>query len=156
MPRITQWSDWCRIWSQEGARHEALGLEALAQGLKVTAAEAFVRAAVYYHYGKHLFADRPDEFRVAHEAMLRCYGAAAPLLAPPIERVEFPFRGVAMAGWLRKPTSVLRPQVAIILPGLDACKEELHRWATAFIDGGMAALTLDGRGEGDTSVNLAV
>jgi len=156
MPRITQWSDWCRMWSEEGGRHEALGLEALAQGFKVTAGEAFVRAAVYYHYGKHLFADRPDEFRVAHEAMLRCYGAAAPLLAPPIERVEFPFRGVAMAGWLRKPSDVLRPPVAIILPGLDACKEELHAWATAFIDRGMAALTLDGPGQGETSFKLPV
>jgi 2,6-dihydroxypseudooxynicotine hydrolase len=156
MTRITQWSDWCRMWSEEGARHEALGLEAFAQGLKVTAAEAFVRAAVYYHYGKHLFAGRPDEFRVAHEAMLRCYGAAAPLLVPPIERVEFPFRGVAMAGWLRKPCRMLRPPVAIILPGLDACKEELHAWATAFIDRGMAALTLDGPGQGETSFKLPV
>jgi Esterase FrsA-like len=156
MPRITQWSDWCRMWSEEGARHEALGLEALARGLKVTAAEAFVRAAIYYHYGKHLFADRPDEYRVAHEAMLRCYGTAAPLLVPPIERIEFPFRGVAMAGWLRKPRGVLRPPVAIILPGLDACKEELHAWATAFIDRDTATLTLDGPGQGETSFKLPV
>ena len=34
--------------------------------------------AIYYHYGKHLFADRPDEYRAAHDAMLRCYTAAAP------------------------------------------------------------------------------
>ena len=77
--------------------------------------------------------------------MLRCYSAGAAHLDPPIERVEFPYRGVAMPGWLRKPRGVARPPVAIILPGLDACKEELHAWAEGFVDRGLAALTLDGR-----------
>ena len=154
MPRITHWDDWCQIWSEEGARHEGLGKEAAEQGFQLTAAEAFVRAAMHYHYGKHLFAKRPEEFRAAHDAMLRCYRAASPNLNPPIERVEFPFQGVAMPGWLRKPREVERPPVAIILPGLDACKEELHAWAAAFVDRGLAALTLDGPGQGETSFYL--
>ena len=98
MPRIDQWSDWCALWSADAARHEKLADEALAAGLRLTAAEAYVRAAIYYHYGKHLFADRPDEFRRAHDAMLRCYSAAAPMFDPPIERVEFPYQGTFMAG----------------------------------------------------------
>ena len=106
MPRVTRWQDWCRLWSEEGARHEALGEEAKAKGYRRTAAESFVRAAMYYHYGKHLFADRAEEFQRAHEAMLRCYSAGAAHLDPPIERVEFPYQGVAMPGWLRKPRGV--------------------------------------------------
>ena len=88
--------------------------------------------------------------------MLRCYSAAAPHLDPPIERVEFPYQGVAMPGWLRKPRGAGRPPVAIILPGLDACKEELHAWAESFVDRGVAALTLDGPGQGETSFHLPV
>jgi hypothetical protein len=103
MPRIAQWSEWCALWSADAARHEKLADEALAAGLRLTAAEAYVRAAIYYHYGKHLFADHPDEFRRAHDAMLRCYSAAAPMFDPPIERVEFPYQGTFLAGWLRKP-----------------------------------------------------
>jgi 2,6-dihydroxypseudooxynicotine hydrolase len=156
MPRVTQWQDWCRLWSEEGARHEALGEEAKAKGYRRTAAESFVRAAMYYHYGKHLFADRAEAFQRAHEAMLRCYSAGAAHLDPPIERVEFQYRGVAMPGWLRKPRGVARPPVAIILPGLDACKEELHAWAEGFVDRGLAALTLDGPGQGETSFHLPV
>ena len=109
MTRIDRWDDWCRVWSEEAARHAALGEEAAAKGRRLTAAEAFVRAAIYYHCGKHLFADRADEFRAAHESMVRCYAAAAPDLDPPIERVEFPYEGVAMAGWLRKPRDIQRP-----------------------------------------------
>jgi dienelactone hydrolase len=156
MPRIAQWSEWCALWSAEAARHERLAAEALAAGFRLTAAEAYVRAAIYYHYGKHLFADRPDEFRRAHDAMLRCYSAAAPMFDPPIERVEFPYQGTFMAGWLRKPRGSKRPPVAIVLPGLDACKEELHAWAEAFVARGLAALTLDGPGQGETSFRLPV
>jgi 2,6-dihydroxypseudooxynicotine hydrolase len=154
MRSIGRWDDWCRGWSQEAARHERLADEALAQGRTLTAAQAYVRAAIYYHYGKHLFADHPEEFRQAHDAMLRCYTAGATRLPCPAEHVEFPYRGSRLAGWLRKPQGIARPPVAVILPGLDACKEELHVWAEAFIERGMAALTLDGPGQGETSFRL--
>jgi dipeptidyl aminopeptidase/acylaminoacyl peptidase len=159
MRSIARWEDWCRGWSEEAARHEKLAEEAAARGRALTAAEAYVRASIYYHYGKHLFAAQADEFRKAHDAMLRCYAAGATKLPNPVERVEFPFRGVAMPGWLRKPrhvesSHVERPPVAVILPGLDACKEELHAWAEAFVDRGVAALTLDGPGQGETSFHL--
>jgi dienelactone hydrolase len=154
MRRIDRWEDWCRVWSDEGARHEAMAKEAAEKKQVVTAAEAFIRASIYYHYGKHLFADHPEEFRAAHEAMLRCYSAGAAGMDPPLERVEFPYKGVSMPGWLRKPRGKAKPPVAVILPGLDACKEELHAWAEAFVDRGMAALTLDGPGQGETSFHL--
>lgn len=154
MKRIDRWEDWCRIWSEEGARHELMAKEAAEKKLAVTAAEAYVRASIYYHYGKHLFADHPDEFRAAHESMLRCYSAGVQGLEPSIERVDFPFQGITMPGWLRKPSGKAKPPVAVILPGLDACKEELHPWARAFVDRGMAALTLDGPGQGETSFRL--
>ena len=48
-------------------------------------------------------------------------GAAA--LNPALERFEIPYQGIMMAAWLHKPRNVSRPAVAVILPGLDACKE---------------------------------
>jgi alpha-beta hydrolase superfamily lysophospholipase len=58
-----------------------------------------------------------------------------------------------MAGRLHKPRGSKRPP---LLPGLDACKEELHAWAEAFVARGLAALTLDGPGQGETSFRLPV
>jgi 2,6-dihydroxypseudooxynicotine hydrolase len=115
-----------------------------------------VRAAIYYHYGKHLFADRADEYRAAHDNMLRCYTAAAPGMDPPAERLEFPFAGSRIVGWLRRPRGATRPPVAVILPGLDACKEELHAWSEAFLPRGVATVTLDGPGQGETAFSLPV
>jgi hypothetical protein len=76
--RMTRWDDWCRLWSEAALLHERLAAEASARGHRLTAAEAFLRAAIYYHYGKHLFADRPDDYAAAQASMLRCYAAAAP------------------------------------------------------------------------------
>ena len=48
MKRIDRWEDWCRVWSDEGARHEAMAREAAENKQLVTAAEAFIRASIYY------------------------------------------------------------------------------------------------------------
>jgi hypothetical protein len=74
--QIERWEDWCRLWSEEAARHEALAKGAADKSRALTAAEAYVRAAIYYHYGKHLFAGRADEFRAAHAAMRRGHRAS--------------------------------------------------------------------------------
>jgi len=154
--RIERWEDWCRLWSEEAARHEALALEARDKGRAVSAAEAYVRAAIYYHCGKHLFSGHADEWRAAHDSVIRCYAAGAPDLDPPLQRLTFPYRGVEIPGWLRKPRNSARPPLAILLPGLDACKEELHVWAAAFVARGMATLTIDGPGQGETSFHLPI
>ena len=75
--RIERWEDWCRLWSEEAARHEMLAKEAADKGRAVSAAEAYVQAAIYYHYGKHLFAGHADEWRAAHDRVVRCYAARA-------------------------------------------------------------------------------
>jgi Esterase FrsA-like len=151
--RIERWDDWCRIWSEEAEQHARLGQEAQHAGRRVTASESFLRAAIYYHYGKHLFADRPDEYRAAHESMLRCYKAAAPEMDPPAEHLTFPFEGAQLHGWLRCPEATAALPVAVILPGLDACKEELHAWSEAFLARGLATLTLDGPGQGECAAD---
>lgn len=154
--RITRWDDWCRIWSDEAERHAQLAKEAAEENRKVTAAQANLRAAIYFHYGKHLFADHAEEYMKAHERMLACYKAAAPDLDPPLEWLEIPFENDHFAGWLRRPRGVSRPPVAVILPGLDACKEELHDWSVAFIQRGLATLTLDGPGQGETAFRIPI
>src|SRR5207248_8766871 len=48
------------------------------------------------------------------------------------------------------------PPLAILLRGLDACKEELHAWSNAFVRRGMATLALDGPGQGEAAFTLPV
>ena len=129
--KIERWGDWCHIWSEEAARHEDWAADAAKRDRKVTASEANLRASIYYHYAKHLFAHDAAQYLAAHRRMLACYQAAAPAHAA-------------------------RPPVAIILPGLDACKEELHTWCDAFLRRGVATLALDGPGQGETAFKLPI
>lgn len=154
--RIEHWDDWCRIWCDEGGRHEQLAAEAEKHGRKVTAAEANLRASIYFHYGKHLFAHDPDQYLAAHQRMLACYRAGAAGCDPPVERIEFPYEGTTMVGNMRRPAGTARPPVAIVLPGLDACKEELHAWCDAFVRRGIATLAIDGPGQGETAFKLPI
>jgi 2,6-dihydroxypseudooxynicotine hydrolase len=156
MGRIDRWDEWCRVWSDEARRHEELGDEASEHGRDLTAAQAYLRAAIYYHYGKHLFGEYPEEFAQAHNDMLRCYAAAARGITPTMERIEIPFEAKMMSAYLRRPLGVESPKVAIILPGLDAAKEELHAWSDAFLERGLATVTLDGPGQGETSFHLPI
>jgi dienelactone hydrolase len=154
--RINHYEDWCRIWCKEAARHEDQAIEAATRGRTITASESYVRASIYYHYAKHLFAHDPEQYLAAHQRMLTCYRAGAAELDPPLERITIPFQNTTMVGNLRRPAEVAKPAVAIILPGLDACKEELHAWCDAFVRRGMATLALDGPGQGETAFRLPI
>ena len=90
----------------------------------------------------------------AHARMLRCYQAAAGGLTPLVERID-PFEGGTLPANLRRPIGRELAPVAIILPGLDACKEGLRAWSDAFVRRGMATL-LDGPGQGGAAFRLPV
>lgn len=154
--RIELWDDWCRIWCEEAARHEDQAVEASTHNRSVTAAESNLRASIYYHYAKHLFAHDPDQYLAAHQRMLACYQAATAGADSPVERIAIPFGNTVLVGNLRRPAGVVRPPVAIMLPGLDACKEELHAWCDAFVRRGLAALAIDGPGQGETAFRLPI
>lgn len=152
---IDVWSEWCAEWSKVGAMHEALGDEAKSAGRATTAAQAYLRAAICYHYGKHLFGAHPEEYRAAHDAMMRCYRAAA-AYDSRMHYLEIPHGEITLRAWLRKPVGDDKAPVAIILPGLDACKEELHEWSNAFLERGLATLTLDGPGQGEVAFEAPI
>lgn len=154
--RIERWDDWCRMWCEEASRHETFAHEAAERNRTITACEANLRASAYYHYAKHLFAHDPEQYQVAHERMLACYQKGAAGSDPPIERVTIPLDNDSLVGNLRRPAGSARPPVAIILPGLDACKEELHAWSDAFVRRGMATLAIDGPGQGETAFRLPI
>jgi 2,6-dihydroxypseudooxynicotine hydrolase len=103
-----------------------------------------------------LFGAHPEEFNAAQTSMLRCYAKASKDLPRPMERLEIPYRGKKIYGYLRRPEGVTQPPVAILLPGLDACKEELHEWSEPFLDRGIATVTLDGPGQGEAAADFPI
>jgi dienelactone hydrolase len=154
---LERWEDWCAAWSARAGVHEALGRDALAQGWRLTAGEHLVRAAMYYHFAKFVFVHDPAQMRAAHMQAVRCYGAALPLMRPPGERVAIPFEGKTFYGVLRRPAGTqARPPVAIMAPGLDSTKEELHAYEEPFLARGIAVLAIDGPGQGEAEYDVPI
>jgi 2,6-dihydroxypseudooxynicotine hydrolase len=154
--RIRTWDDWLEQWSQTAREYEALAAGAEARRSRISAAEAWKRAAMCWHFGKFLFFEDPARAAQAQQRMADCYDRGLWSLEPPGERVGVPYGGVRMAGILRRPEGLERPPVVVMVPGLDSTKEELQSTADFLLRRGLATLTIDGPGQGETEGLLAI
>jgi 2,6-dihydroxypseudooxynicotine hydrolase len=156
LERIPRWDDWCREWGRTAAGYEALAERAERHGRRLTAAGAWRRAALCWHWGKFLFIEHPDEQRAAHERTVACYGRGAWALEPPAERVEIPYLDTRLAGYLRLPAGVRPVPAVVMIPGLDSVKEELQATAEYLLQRGLATLAIDGPGQGEAEYELPI
>src|SRR5215213_8823965 len=124
---LERWDDWCSAWSAAAKVHEDLGREAMREGRTRSAGAHLSTAAVYYHFGKFLFVEHPEEMREAHGRAVACLNDALPYLDPAGERIEIPFEGSRLVGVLRRPNGPGPHPVVVMVPGLDSTQEEV-RW----------------------------
>lgn len=149
--RVGRWADWCGAWMETAAVHERLAVEAAERGSDASAAEAHVRAALCHHFGKFVFFEDMDAYREAHTRAVANYRAASAHLDPPAERVEIPYAGTVLPAYLRYPKGVIdRPPVVLIISGLDSVKEEMSTFEPLFHRRGLATLSFDGPGQGES------
>jgi 2,6-dihydroxypseudooxynicotine hydrolase len=85
-----------------------------------------------------------------HEACVGAYAMGAPFFSPPAIPFEGPFRRRIMRGYLRLPAGPRPSPVVVLFNGTNAVKEEMHWWSDAFLERGIATLTFDGPGLGQT------
>ena len=147
---LERWDQWLDAWCATGDVHAGLAREAEARGRRLSAGEAWVRAALCYHFAKFVWMLDPARHRAAADQAVRSLYAAHRLLDPTAERVEVPFEGVTMVGNLRRPPAAARPPLVLLVPGLDSTKEEFFHWENVFLARGLATLSLDGPGQGET------
>ena len=154
--RIERWDEWLGAWSETAGVHRALAEEARAAGNARTAGEAFVRAAVCYHFAKFVWVLEPELNRRTTEQAIAALYAAHELLDPTAERVEAPLDSGTVVGNLRRPRDVDKPPLVVLVPGLDSTKEEFFHWEDVFLARGMATLSLDGPGQGETGFGMPI
>ena len=147
---IEHWEDWLDAWCATADVHAALAQEAEAQGYRLTAGEAWVRAALCYHFAKFVWMVDMAKYRAAADLAVSSLYAAHRCLDATAERLELPLDGQMMIGNLRRPPGAYRPPLVFLLPGLDSTKEEFFHWEEVFLKRGLATLSLDGPGQGET------
>ncbi|HSO11246.1 MAG TPA: alpha/beta fold hydrolase [Anaerolineales bacterium] len=151
--RVEKWEDWCREWVATGNVHHDIAVKAETRSNTVSAGEAYIGAALCYHFGKFVFQDYHDEYMSAANKSVQAFANGLKLLDPTGERVEIPFDGAVMVGTLRRPAGVKKPPLVLLLPGLDSTKEEFFYWENVFLKRGLATFSLDGPGQGECGYN---
>jgi dipeptidyl aminopeptidase/acylaminoacyl peptidase len=151
--RVEKWEDWCREWVATGDMHDDLAAKAEAKGNLVSAGEAYIAAALCYHFGKFLFQDYHDEYMSAGRKSIDSFSEGLKLLDPAAEHVEIPFDSMTMVGTFRRPPNLNKPPLVLLLAGLDSVKEEFFHWENVFLKRGLATVSLDGPGQGECGYN---
>ena len=153
---IESWDQWLDAWAATGDMHAGLAQEAEAKGRSLSAGEAWVRAALCYHFAKFVWMMDMDKYRATADKAVSSLYAAHKHLDPSAERLEIPFDTTTLIGNLRRPANVTQPPLVFLLPGLDSTKEEFFNWENVFLRRGLATLSLDGPGQGEAGYDYHI
>jgi 2,6-dihydroxypseudooxynicotine hydrolase len=153
---ISRWDEWLDAWTAAADVHRTLGVQARGAGRLQSAGEAFLRAAVTYHFAKFVWVLDPERNRWVTNAAVRTLYEAHAILDPSARRIEADLEGHLIAANLRWPRLTEPAPLVILLPGLDSTKEEFYLWESVFLGRGMATLSLDGPGQGESGFRTSI
>ncbi len=121
-------------------------------GHMLTARTAFFHAASCFRFAQSPLIQDSARKAAIYQRALNAFRQGARLAAPGYDKLEIPHRGGVLHGWLMQPPGVKWPPAVIIFGGADGWREEYHGGALALLERGMAALLLDGPGQGETRI----
>src|SRR3954466_6218333 len=143
--------EWVRTASQE----EALAREAEEAGHRESAAEFYYRAALYYGPACGVIHANTLRKLQLYERLVHCYTRFTELFdEAPVRRVEIPFEnGKTIPGILQTVPGVDKAPCVLVVPGMDTIKEYMPSpYHNHFRRRGMATLTIDGPGQGESNI----
>jgi hypothetical protein len=156
--RIERWEQWLEAWTETAGEHLELARVAERAGRGRSAGEAYLHAALCLHFAKFVWVLDAAAHRATTERAIAALARAHAHLDPGAERIEAPLDGAALAANLRRPpgAGALRPPLVILIPGLDSTKEEFFHWENVFLARGLATLSMDGPGQGESGFTSSI
>lgn len=142
---------WGAEWGRMGARYEAKAAQEEAQGQAEACGESYYLAYEYYRIGRYPVPNTPEKIK-CYEAVQRCFLKAAKFFEAHAERVEIPFEGKSVVGYLQVPRRAARPPVVMHWGGVDGWKEDRRLVGEAFQREGLATFAIDMPGTGENPV----
>lgn len=152
--RITEgdFESWYREWNRTADTFRTAGDESLAAGHRVSAMEAYYRAATYYRTAEFFLHGNPTDPRIVAtwEKGRETFRDALELDVVPYEIVEIPYENTTLPGYFYMVDNSGTPRpLLIVQTGFDGCQEELHPYAMEGIQRGYNVLTFEGPGQGE-------
>ncbi|WP_241481306.1 alpha/beta hydrolase family protein [Methanoculleus sediminis] len=150
--REGDFESWYSEWNRTADNFRAAGDGSLAAGHRVTAMEAYYRAATYYRTAEFFLHGNPADPRIVETwgKSRESFRDALALDVVPYEIVAIPYENTTLPGYfyMVDDSGKLRP-LLIIQTGFDGCQEELHPYAMEGIRRGYNVLTFEGPGQGE-------
>jgi dipeptidyl aminopeptidase/acylaminoacyl peptidase len=142
-------------WVRTARQEEELARVAEAAGHRASAAEFYYRAALYYGPACGVIHENSARKRELYACLIRCYEKFIALFdEAPVRRVEIPFEnGKTIPGILQTVPGAKKSPCVLVVPGMDTIKEYMPSpYHNHFRRRGMATLTIDGPGQGESNV----
>jgi esterase FrsA len=138
---------WGKEWGRLAARYEARAEE---EGKKdgKAAGEDYYLAYEYFRIGRYPVPSSPEKMNCYAGAM-RAYLKAGKYFDAPVERIEIPFEGKQVVGYLQVPRATKKPPVVMHWGGVDGWKEDSRGQSEALHRLGLATFTIDMPGTGE-------
>lgn len=154
MHRVKTFRQNAREWAYTASQLEEMAKDAEAKGHSVTARDFFYRASIYYGRGQWSINRDTDVKRAMYDKCVECFEGLIRHSDSLIERVELDVEGETVYGVLHLPENCAGKVPAMLFfPGMDMFKEEFpNAECNPFARRGIAMLTLDGPGQGETRV----
>ncbi|MBN1432836.1 MAG: alpha/beta fold hydrolase [Methanomicrobiaceae archaeon] len=143
---------WYSEWKKTSDTFRTSGDESLAAGHRVSAMEAYYRAATYYRTAEFFLHGNPTDPRIVETWGLsrETFRDALALDDVPYEIVEISYENTTLPGYfyMVDDSGKSRP-LLIVQTGFDGCQEELHPYAMEGIKRGYNVMTFEGPGQGE-------
>jgi esterase FrsA len=139
---------WGQEWGKIGSKYEALAEQQAKQEREKEAGETYYLAYEYYRIGRYPVPSSPEKMK-CYKGALRTFLKAAPTMKPPVERVEIPFEGKKVIGYLQIPEGADRPPIVMHWGGVDGWKEDRRSNSDVLLRMGLACFTIDMPGAGE-------
>ena len=122
----------------------------------MSAGEAFLQAAVCYHFAKFVWVLDAERNRACTQLAIESMAAGHAQLGSRFERLEFPFEGARLAANLRRPDGGRAPAARDPHPGPGLDEGGVLQPRERFLKRGMATLSMDGPGQGESGFALNI
>jgi hypothetical protein len=143
---------WAAAWATPADLFEAAADEAERRGDRAAAFTNRFQAYAFNFVGRYPSPNHPDK-QCRYERAIANMLKLAPLFDPPVEVVGVPFEdGKQVICYVRRPKDVERPPVAMVWGGIDSWKEEALAQSEHFLRAGLAFVTTDMPGAGQSPV----
>jgi dipeptidyl aminopeptidase/acylaminoacyl peptidase len=138
-----------QAWANMGDKVYNIAEEAISNKNFVTARRSYLRAFNYLRTSEFFLKPSDDRkipsYLKAREAFLK----AIEHFENKPQRIEIPFEGSVLSGYLFSPVGVENPPMMIMFGGLDSLSEELYFGPCQHLnERGIALFTVDGPGQG--------